>query len=149
MERKAGMPAPAQDGVDAMEIRMSKHLTSGQRAWLRAELEQRQLQLDRRLAEHRGGGSRVERAREMLTQDDDDASQREGERELDQALTDFETQELREVNEALRRMDGETFGQCDDCGTEIPFDRLRAEPWARRCVPCEAAREQAAARHRV
>lgn len=128
---------------------MSNHLTAGQRAWLRAELEQRQQQLDRRLAEHRGGASRVERAREMLTQDDDDAPQREGERELDQALTDFETQELREVNEALRRMDGETFGQCDDCGTEIPFDRLRAEPWARRCVPCEAAREQAAARHRV
>ena len=128
---------------------MSNHLTSGQRAWLRAELEQRQQQLDRRLAEHRGGASRVEHAREMLTQDDDDAPQREGERELDQALTDFETQELREVNEALRRMDGQTFGQCDDCGTGIPFDRLRAEPWARRCVPCEAAREQAAARHRV
>jgi DnaK suppressor protein len=52
------------------------------------------------------------------------------------------------VSEALRRLDGEGFGLCTGCGNEIPFDRLRAEPWAARCVPCETAREQAAQRRR-
>jgi DnaK suppressor protein len=127
---------------------MSAHLTHGQRALLRAELEQRQQQLDRRLAEHQGGRSRVERARELRTQDGDDAAQRESEREVDLALTDFETQELADVREALRRLDGDAFGLCGDCGAEIPFDRLRAEPWAARCVPCENVREQAAQRRR-
>ncbi|MCW5634272.1 MAG: TraR/DksA C4-type zinc finger protein [Rubrivivax sp.] len=127
---------------------MSSHLTPGQRAMLRAALEQRQRQLDRRLADHLGGRSRAEHAREVLTQDDDDAPQRETERELDLALSDLETQEVGVVSEALRRIDGDDYGLCTDCGTEIPFDRLRAEPWAGRCVPCETAREQAAQRLR-
>jgi DnaK suppressor protein len=127
---------------------MSSHLTPGQRALLRAALEQRRNQLDRRLADHLGGRSRAEHAREVLTQDDDDAPQRETEREMDLALSDLETQEVGVVSEALRRIDGEDYGLCTDCGTEIPFDRLRAEPWAERCVPCETAREQAAQRLR-
>lgn len=127
---------------------MSSHLTAGQRALLRAALEQRQHQLDRRLADHLGGRSRAEHAREVLTQDGDDAPQRESEREMDMALSDLETQEVGVVSEALRRIDGDAYGLCTGCGVEIPFDRLRAEPWAERCVPCETAREQAAQRRR-
>jgi DnaK suppressor protein len=127
---------------------MSTHLTAGQRAWLRSELEQRRQQLERRLNDHRGGRSRIEYARETRTQDDDDAPQREGEREVDLALSDFETQEFTAVGEALERMNGDDYGLCVDCTTEIPFDRLRAEPWASRCVGCASAREQAAARRR-
>lgn len=127
---------------------MSSHLTAGQRALLRAALEQRQHQLDRRLADHLGGRSRAEHAREVLTQDGDDAPQRESEREMDMALSDLETQEIGEVSEALRRIEGEAYGRCTACDAEIPFDRLRAEPWAARCVPCETAREQAAQRRR-
>ncbi len=37
-------------------------------------------------------------------------------------------------------------GRCVDCGVDIPFDRLKAEPWALRCVDCASARERAAAR---
>lgn len=127
---------------------MSRHLTPGQRALLRAALEQRQHQLDRRLADHLGGRSRAEHAREVLTQDGDDAPQRESEREMDMALSDLETQEVGVVSEALRRIDSDAYGLCVACGVEIPFDRLRAEPWAERCVPCETAREQAAQRRR-
>lgn len=127
---------------------MSSHLTPGQRALLRAALEQRQHQLDRRLADHLGGRSRAEHAREVLTQDGDDAPQRESEREMDMALSDLETQEVGVVSEALRRIDSDAYGLCTACGVEIPFDRLRAEPWAERCVPCETAREQAAQRRR-
>ena len=62
---------------------MSKHLTAGQKALLQAALVQRQHQLDQRLAEHTHGQSRAEHAREVLLQDDDDAPQRENEREMD------------------------------------------------------------------
>lgn len=127
---------------------MSSHLTPGQRALLRAALEQRQHQLDRRLADHLGGRSRAEHMREVLTQDEDDPPQRESEREMDMALSDFETQEVGEISEALRRIDTEAYGLCAVCGTDIPFERLRAEPWAERCVPCESAREQAVRRRR-
>ena len=123
---------------------MTAHLTSGQKALLEAALVQRQHQLDRRLAEHTQGQTRAEHARDVLLQDGDDAPQREGERELDLAMTDRETRELGAVSEALRRLHGEAFGVCADCAADIPFDRLKVEPWALRCVACETARERSA-----
>ena len=126
----------------------SSPLTTGQRALLQADLEQRYRQLGRRLNEHRGGQSRVEYARATRTQDEDDAPQREGEREVDLALSDLEMHEYTQVGEALPRVGGGQYGLCVECGRDIPFDRLRAEPWASRCVGCAAAREQAAARQR-
>lgn len=123
---------------------MTAHLTAGQKALLEAALVQRQHQLDQRLAEHTQGQTRAEHAREVLLQDGDDAPQRESEREMDLALTDRETQELGAVSEALRRLRGDGFGVCSDCAADIPFDRLKVEPWAMRCVACESARERAA-----
>ncbi len=128
---------------------MSAHLTSGQRAWLRAELDHRREQLERRLAEQSGGLSRVEHARELLERESDDVPQREGEREYDLAMAERDHAELRVVGAALRRVDDEAFGLCADCGDPIAFDRLRVEPWAMRCVTCEARREKAGLRRAV
>ncbi len=121
---------------------MTTHLTAGQRALLEAALVQRQHQLDRRLAEHNEGLSRVEHARDVLQQDVREAAQREEEREVDMALSDMEQRELGEVSAALRRLQTEAFGRCTDCDAEIPFDRLKVEPWALRCVACEGRRER-------
>jgi DnaK suppressor protein len=121
---------------------MSTHLTAGQRALLEAALVQRQHQLDRRLAEHNDGLSRAEHAREVLLQDVREAAQREEEREVDMALSDMEQRELGEVSAALRRLQAGDYGRCADCDTEIPFDRLKVEPWALRCVACESRRER-------
>ncbi len=120
---------------------MSSFLTSGQRALLKAQLEQRRNELKAQLSEHLHGQSRVERAADVASQDSDDAPQRLPEREISMALTDHERRELEAVTAALRRIDDEKFGSCVDCGDDIPFDRLKAEPWATRCVDCEAAHE--------
>ena len=125
---------------------MSNHLTTGQRAQLEAALAQRQQQLDRRLAEHHAGLTRAEHAAELLEQDNDDAPQREAERELDLAFSDRETRELGEVNDALRRLKSGDYGLCAECGVEIPFDRLNAEPGALRCIACESRLEAATRR---
>ena len=121
---------------------MTTHLTAGQRALLEAALVQRQHQLDRRLAEHTGGQTRADHAREVLQQDVREAAQREGESEIDMALSDLELRELGDVSAALRRLRADAYGRCADCDAEIPFDRLKAEPWALRCVACEGARER-------
>lgn len=39
-----------------------------------------------------------------------------------------------EVEEALEKIDNGTYGTCDECGEEIPLDRLEANPAARTCV---------------
>jgi DnaK suppressor protein len=122
---------------------VSTHLTTGQRALLESELRSRQRDLDRQLSDHQGGLSRAEHAREILSQDSDDISHREAERELDMALGDREIAELGAVSAALRRLQEDRYGDCSDCGEAIAFDRLRVEPWALRCVACEARRERA------
>ena len=116
-------------------------LTAGQRAQLEADLRSRQRQLDDRLAAHHGGLTRVEHACEVLLQDGDDAPQREGEREVDMALSDLETLQIGAVSEALLRLKESRYGGCADCGAQIPFERLQAEPWALRCLACEALHE--------
>ena len=120
---------------------MTAHLTAGQRALLASALEHRLAQLDRRVAEHHQGLSRAEHAREVLLQDGDDAPQREPERVLDMATSDREARELEQASLALARLRADAYGGCADCGADIPFDRLKVEPWALRCVACETRHE--------
>lgn len=120
---------------------MSNPLTAGQRALLAAELEQRQRALSGQLAEHLHGLTRVERAVDRLAQDGDDAPQRAPELAMAAALTAREQRELNAVSAALGRLAKEAYGVCADCGCDIPFERLKVEPWAERCVPCATQRE--------
>ena len=45
---------------------------------------------------------------------------------------------LRAIEAALRRMDTDDFGWCEECGEEIPLGRLELDPCAPRCVGCAA-----------
>lgn len=50
--------------------------------------------------------------------------------------------ELREVEAALLRMNQGGYGLCEECLGEIPFDRLKVQPTARRDVEHQARFEQ-------
>lgn len=56
-------------------------------------------------------------------------------------LIDRQVQDLRRVEAALRRIDMGTYGECDECGCEIGYERLRSYPTAQRCVECQAQYE--------
>jgi RNA polymerase-binding transcription factor DksA len=51
-------------------------------------------------------------------------------------------EELRNIEQARERMAGGSYGQCMDCGRDIPFERLKAQPSTKRCVNCQAAYEK-------
>ena len=116
-------------------------LTAGQRSLLAGILDSRKKALARQLNEHQQGMSRAEHAAAMLGQDADDPAQHAGEQEVDMALSNLDMRELDAVEDALRRVHAPDFGLCGDCGQAIPFDRLKAEPQARRCVPCQTTLE--------
>ena len=42
-----------------------------------------------------------------------------------------------EIDDALRRIDNNKYGECEDCGNLIPPERLETIPHARRCVTCQ------------
>jgi DnaK suppressor protein len=44
---------------------------------------------------------------------------------------------LRQVKMALKRIDEGIFGICFECEEQIPDRRLKAIPWAERCVKCQ------------
>ena len=56
-------------------------------------------------------------------------------------LDDREQAEFDEINAALERLRAGTFGLCETCQGEIPIERLRAIPTARRCLTCQDAQE--------
>ena len=49
---------------------------------------------------------------------------------------------IREIDDALVRVKAHRFGRCMECGADIRFERLRAFPTARRCVPCQSLHEK-------
>jgi len=49
-------------------------------------------------------------------------------------LVDGERNLLREVNDALQRIEDGTYGICEDAGEPIKKARLEASPWARYCL---------------
>ncbi|MBI1357260.1 MAG: hypothetical protein GC160_23210 [Acidobacteria bacterium] len=52
---------------------------------------------------------------------------------------------LREINEALSRIEEGSYGECLECSEPISQKRLAAIPWAKFCIGCQeeiAAREE-------
>jgi DnaK suppressor protein len=56
------------------------------------------------------------------------------EQEFALGLLDGERKLLREINDALLRIEDGTYGICEGTGKEIAKARLEANPWARYCV---------------
>lgn len=56
-------------------------------------------------------------------------------------LASRQSQLIEEIDDALRRIDDGTYGQCAACGKPIDEERLKAMPSARYDAACEAALE--------
>lgn len=56
------------------------------------------------------------------------------EQEFALGLMDSERKLLREIDDALERIEQGTYGICEGTGQPIPKTRLEAQPWARYCV---------------
>ena len=109
------------------------HITDLQRAALRARL----LARARVLVNEIGAGLRDDKLKEEPF---DAASIEEAEVAVSSVQRD--TEELRDVEDALARLEGGTYGLCVDCGAALPYVRLDAVPEARRCMHCETERER-------
>lgn len=57
-------------------------------------------------------------------------------------LSESARREVMQIDAALRRLDEGEYGECVDCGQEIPIERLRALPYTLRCQEDEEQRER-------
>lgn len=52
-----------------------------------------------------------------------------------------ETYLLKKIDLALKKMDDETYGECESCGEQIAVARLMARPVAQLCIDCKTEQE--------
>lgn len=71
-----------------------------------------------------------------------DAGTETFERTRDLAIEEQFESELREVQEALQRLDDGTYGRCQECGCKIADERLEIRPQARYCVEHQREMEE-------
>lgn len=62
--------------------------------------------------------------------------------EVVDALGNEATAELRQISQALQRIDSGDYGMCVDCGEPISPDRLEANPMAELCIDCATEAER-------
>src|SRR3954463_10825559 len=72
-----------------------------------------------------------------------DEVQNAAERELAIRNLDRESNLLRNVRAALRRIDDGSFGVCVHCDEEISPKRIAAVPWTPYCIQCQEAADKA------
>jgi RNA polymerase-binding transcription factor DksA len=56
-------------------------------------------------------------------------------------LTESQRRELQSIDEALARLEIDAYGECFDCGSAIPVERMRVMPFSVLCAECAAFRE--------
>jgi RNA polymerase-binding protein DksA len=94
--------------------------------------------------------SRLERIKENLTggrsADSQEQAQELENAEVVDALGNEARMELSRVARALDQIKNGTYGICVTCNEEIPLARLKAQPFADRCIRCATAEEARGAR---
>lgn len=63
------------------------------------------------------------------------------EQDISLGRMESESDEIKEIEEALDRMQDGSFGLCENCEKRIPKERLKAIPYARLCVACKIKEE--------
>ena len=71
-----------------------------------------------------------------------DSVSEERTRELDLILTDREKRKLAQIDDAIDRIEENTYGLCEECGIKIPKARLKVLPFAIYCVECQEKNER-------
>ena len=67
-----------------------------------------------------------------------DSAQSTAERNRALALVDGLRERLRDIDNAIVKLDKGSFGLCDRCGLDIPTERLDAIPHAPLCTSCKS-----------
>ncbi|MFY9727893.1 MAG: TraR/DksA family transcriptional regulator [Bryobacteraceae bacterium] len=97
--------------------------------------------LERKAEEVRGSMSAQKAAQVVarldVPSDEGDLSQQHHEEWIFLNRNTIDMKLLREISDALRRIESGTYGVCPECEEPISTKRLDAVPWARYCVTCQ------------
>jgi DnaK suppressor protein len=113
-------------------------------------MRQRDLNLFRRILEERRREILEEAGRAVGTMntgseegyaDPNDRATLESDRNFLLRMRDRERKLLGKIDEAFARIEGGSYGQCEECGGDIGIERLKARPVTTLCIACKSAQE--------
>jgi DnaK suppressor protein len=61
---------------------------------------------------------------------------------IDYSLLEMKYEQYKDIADAFRKLQNNTYGLCEECGEEIDIKRLAVNPLARFCVACKTKKEK-------
>lgn len=61
---------------------------------------------------------------------------------IDYSLLEMKYEQYKDIADAFRKLQNNTYGQCEECGEEIDIKRLAVNPLARFCISCKTKKEE-------
>jgi DnaK suppressor protein len=103
----------------------------------RQSSEYRQILLNKRASALAGLGAKAHQLANTGRVCEEDQAQYSLEEAVSLRLNGLEYMQLRQIQEALDRLELGEYGVCLSCEDSIPVKRLHAVPWAKYCVKCQ------------
>ncbi len=122
----------------------------GESAWTKAELAEIRGELEVQVDDLR---EEIREAEQAWAQQQRDSGEGAGDDQADAGTKTFEREHelslaanqrdlLGQVERALQKLDGDSYGVCENCGNPIGKARLQAFPRATLCVSCKQREER-------
>ncbi len=61
---------------------------------------------------------------------------------IDYSLLEMKYEQYKDIADAFRKLQNNTYGLCEECGNEISIKRLEVNPLARYCIECKTRKEE-------
>jgi DnaK suppressor protein len=129
--RKPAPTVPSKDGSSNLRLDALRKMLLERRQEVLKEIEQ--------LIGHRLSDDAQHRTDSVP--DIGDQALLDSQRGRDISILEMRNRTRQNIDEALLRLDEGMYGMCADCGIEISEKRLKAVPFAQRCVACQAKEE--------
>ncbi len=89
------------------------------------------------------GGLSVETGQKIdSAMDSADQSALDMDQGIDSSLLEMKYEQYKDIADAFRKLQNNTYGLCEECGQEIDIKRLQVNPLARFCIACKTKKEE-------
>jgi DnaK suppressor protein len=102
----------------------------------------RELQKQRQAILDEAGEGLTKRQGPEAFPDVSDQASAEVDQNFSMRIKEREQKLLKKIDEALERLNKNTYGICERCEEEIPYQRLKARPVTTLCIACKTLQEQ-------
>jgi len=74
--------------------------------------------------------------------DSADQSAQDMDQGIDYSIIEMKYEQYKDIADAFRKLQNDTYGLCEECGADISIKRLEVNPLARYCIECKTRKEE-------